>query len=239
MAPRLSNDKFNYWLELLAKINEGHAKSGVPLRDDLQTSLVAATETFTKLVNEYKALRAREKQLRRDAARAQTAGRETLDRVRNALISQVPRGQIEAVLQAYDLDRRRPHNREDVLSSLRLAREAVQRQTQEIKKPSAALQAQLEEAHTTLREKMNAIQATRSDIEETSRALQAALADNAELRERIFAYLISVLPAARQDPKLMDYGLREHFRSRARSKVAVVEEVPEPAPYPGTAPAQG
>ena len=227
MAYQLSNQSFNYWIALFNDMAEAHANSGVALREDLKTALDVAKGNFEQLVNQYKSLRSNEKQVRRDAADLQKQGLQVLDRIRYALISQIAKEQIDAVLQAYDLDRRTPNRREDVLHSLRLAKEAIGRESEDNRKPPANLHTELTNVYGGMTGKLEELQAILSGREEIRRKLREAMVANAELRERILAYLISVLPGRRQDPKLMDYGLRESFKTRGRSVTVVSEEETE------------
>ncbi|MFQ5630208.1 MAG: hypothetical protein ACE5I1_15675 [bacterium] len=224
MAYQLSNKNFNYWIAWFKDMVEAQEKSGVALREELKAALDAAKGDFEQLVNQYKSLRSNEKQVRRDATNLQKQGLQVLDRIRHALISQIAKKQIDAVLQAYDLDRRTPNRREDVLHSLRLANEAVGRESDDNRKPPVNLQTELTNVYGGMTGKLEELQAILSGREEIRRKLREAMVTNAELRERIQAYLISILPGRRRDPKLMDYGLRESFKTRGRSVTVVAEE---------------
>ncbi|MFQ5628438.1 MAG: hypothetical protein ACE5I1_06740 [bacterium] len=223
MPYQMSNKNFIYWIELLKNMADGHEKSGAPLRDDLKKELDEAVKIFEPLVTQYKSLRAAEKQARQDASKKQEEGRDILYNTRYALLSQVPAEQINAVLQGYHLHGGLPKRRNAVLANLRFTKEAIAKQTNDLLKPPKEIIPKLNEAYNALEEKIKEIQAVRADVEEVRRKLRNAMLSNAELRERILAYLIFVLPEGRQDPKLMDYGLRAHFGGR-RSRVEVVSE---------------
>lgn len=114
-----------------------------------------------------------------------------------------------------------------MLSVLQKVGVVAAEQTNESWKPDADLLQSISGLATDLQAKMTIATEMSSDIEETLRNLRLAMKQNAGLRDRILAYLARVLPGGKNDPLLLEFGLRKKF-SRGRSpSVTVVHETPE------------
>ena len=102
-----------------------------------------------------------------------------------------------------------------------------------LRKPPEHMRTDLKTIHDGLNEKMDAINSIKADIEEAKRDLRKAMRDAADLRERVYSYLVGELPEGASDPKLIDYGLRSRFAGPRGQTVTVVNEeelAPEPVP---------
>lgn len=229
----LSTQNMMYWLSLLGKILAAHANSGTPLRADLKQTLDDNKTAYENLVTRYKSLRVQERQLRNQGAALQSEGITLLRRIRYTLLSQLAKETVPPVLQAYGLAHQIGSSRPEVLHHLRLASQAVGEQTDDACKLPQAMQQELATALTKLDGNLKALQAVRAEVADCKEKLRLAAAANMELRERAYAYLIAVLPNGRQDPKLIEYGLRDSLRTSRRQVVVPVEPEPvEPQPNP-------
>ena len=224
MAYQLTTGNYNYFTTLLARMADAHENSGAALRKDLKATLDETKAAFHANVNSYIGLRAREKEVRGEAAQLQASGREILRKAKHALRSQLPKEQVDSVLQAYQLHLRIPAARVEVLGRLRLANEAVAQQTEENRKPPKHMQTSLKEIHDALAEKVEAINGIKADIEEAKRALRQSMRAAADLRDRVYSYLVGELSGGTSDPRLIDYGIRSRFAERRRVTVVNEEE---------------
>lgn len=235
MAYQLSTKRFNYWKRLMKRMLEAHKKSGVPLRDDLNKALQKANDTFVALVNSYIDYRGQERQARNEAARLQIDSQKILRKTKHALMGKVAKDQIEVIVQVYGLDRDLPKSRNEVLNGLSTVLEAIGQQSDESRVPPEHIKTKLQSVHAALYSKVEEINGILAHIEEIRRQLQQALLENAVLRERIYSYLVGELPGGTQDPRLIDYGLRQSFgygKGSGRTPVVVKDEDMQPQPEP-------
>ncbi len=225
MAYKLCTENFTYWTELLQNLWQGHNNSGTALRDDLKSELETAKDAFPDHLAAYSTLGAEESQERRVARAIQKQSIEAISGVRYSLTSLAGRDNKDMALQLYNFDKPQPGKRLLVLARLQQILEITEAQSDDGIKPAAEVLAKVNTLATELRQSVDKITALVAQGEQTRRDLAQEMADHALLRERVYAYLVTVLPAGTRDPKLIDYGLRHKFAQRRSSaKVTVVNE---------------
>ncbi len=225
MANKLSQREVTYWLNLLRSMWDGHSNSGTPLRDDLKTELEAAQSSYPGHVNTYSSVRAQHNMVKQEAAALQEQGIRALRDVRYALESQfVDAAQRQIALQLYQVKNivsRRP----SVAVHLQKIGEVAAGQTEDAWKPDAELLTTIAGLATDLQKKIDKDASLHAQEEAARRACLEARHRNTNLRDRIHAYLARVLPAGKNDPVLLAYGLRKKFRhGSSRPRVTVVDE---------------
>ncbi len=225
MAYRLITKNFTYWSELLQNLWEGHNNSGTPLRDDLKSEVETAKDAFPDHLAAYSILQADENQERRMAKGFQKQSIKAISGVRFSLTSLAGKENKDMALQLYNFDKPKQGKRLLVLARLQQILEITEAQPDDGIKPAAEVLATVNTLATELRQAVDKINALVAQGEQTRRDLAQEMADYAVLRERVYAYLVTVLPAGPSDPKLIDYGLRRKFTPRRSStKVTVVNE---------------
>ncbi len=228
MAYKLTTRNFTYWSELLQNMWEGHANSGTPLRDDLKSEVETAKDAFPDHLAAFSILQAEESQERRLARAIQKQSLKAITGVRFSLTSLAGKETKDMALQLYNFDKPKQSKRLLVLARLQQILEIAEAQPDDGIKPAPEVLAKVDTLATELRQAIDKITALVAQGEQNRRDLAQEMADYAVLRERVYAYLVTVLPDGTRDPKLIDYGLRRKFaHGRSSTKVTVVNEESE------------
>ncbi len=221
----------NYWTVFFDNVLHGHENSGVALRPDLLERVTAGKAVFGGIISTYLSRKSAQKEVQAELRGLKKTGFRLLGKVRHGLNSQLPAEQKDAIFKAYQLDREVAYNLPEVLAAMRTVVEAASNETDELKKPAAALFDEFKAGHESFQSAMDREKALRADLLESRRGFQDEVKANRVLRSQVTSYLITVLPKAAQDAKLIDYGLRRKFavdKASASPAVTVVEEEQTP-----------
>jgi len=212
------------WQERINLLQGGAEKSGVSLREDLQT---AANESLLQLngqVLQYNNLKAKQSQARRQAQSIKEDALLLLDKVRGVLLSNVSREERPYVLQLYNLTKVQSKSRKTVLGLLQQAQTVTAEQSEVRYKLSDAILEEIKAKAGALDKYLDEILQFRAEMASLRNKIGATIAQVRELRERIYGYLISSLEKGRRDPILLDFGFRIS-RRRSRQTVTVVDDI--------------
>ncbi len=212
------------WLARLTLLKDGATKSEVALREDLQTSIDTTRQSLADQLLGVDT-KSNEKVLqKRQAQVAKATGLLVLTKVQGALSSSSAGSELKFALGLYRVDKIKTKSRTGVMALLQHAEAMTAIQTEAVYQLPADTLQEVQAATATLQGHLNAIVALTADITELRAAICTTVNTARDLKQQTHGFLVSVLPLGKQDPKLIDFGLRIGGRRRSRPAVTVVVE---------------
>lgn len=230
----------------LDKVVSGAAASGLELSESMKTEIASMQQQLQENVAQYRLARRQDQQARLTLLATQEDTVLLLRRIRQIVGAHLPQEERLAIRRQYGLTRIPGNSRErllQVVSNIKAVSDGLQAAPLKLAKQEVASAKSLAQA---LQEGLETRRHLRAQMISLRQVRVEVIIQFRQLRTRIYAFLMTVMPAGSRDPRLLEFGFRPSSlrRSGAQAEieveaeaenVTVVNEEPEVVSTPVTA----